>query len=260
MSYILEALRKAERERKLGNVPSIDATLDSVNAPANRSRWPTIVAAGLVTNAVLLGALYLYWQHGTEAVVERPRSQASLEEAPRTPTSESLPAPAVEARDFASPARSNPESRMTASPTAPAIESAPTASGLETASLIRKDTGNPTAVQVVPDQPETPPPALEEPAPDAAAPEPQPTRVARVEPPLPPLLDDLPADFRSRVPRLDLTVHVYSDTPSQRFIFVNNRRYGEGQDTEEGARVERIQPNGIVLSFQGQEFFLPGRW
>ena len=43
-------------------------------------------------------------------------------------------------------------------------------------------------------------------------------------------------------------VHVYSDTPSQRFIFVNNRRYGEGDNTQEGAHVERMQEIFRVIS------------
>ena len=40
MSYILDALRKAERERKLGRVPGIDLNRVAMQTGRTRSRWP----------------------------------------------------------------------------------------------------------------------------------------------------------------------------------------------------------------------------
>lgn len=231
MSFILDALKKAERERKLGNVPSIDATLDGLTASTRGSRWPTIIAAGLIANAAVLGALYVYWQQRSETPVVQAHSETEVE------------SPASRATVAKPDTRKDPEPTVTA---AVAVE-APEPSATK---LPLTPTGPSPTPKPLPDQKPTTPPAGSEPHRTAT----------NIERPLPPLLDDLPAEFRREVPALELSVHVYSDTPSQRFIFVNNRRYGEGQDTQEGARVERIQPNGIVLSYQGREFFLPGQW
>jgi general secretion pathway protein B len=58
------------------------------------------------------------------------------------------------------------------------------------------------------------------------------------------------------VPRLKLEVLVYSDTPGDRFVFINGRKYQEGQSVEDGVTLERINQNGAVLSFAGQRFTL----
>lgn len=57
MSYILEALKKADRERNLGDVPDLEAAHWGVRKPSRANRWPWVVAALLLFNAALL--LYL---------------------------------------------------------------------------------------------------------------------------------------------------------------------------------------------------------
>ena len=45
---------------------------------------------------------------------------------------------------------------------------------------------------------------------------------------------------RGGVPPLHLDLHVYSNVVAQRFIFVNSRKYKEGETLQEGPVVERI--------------------
>jgi general secretion pathway protein B len=59
------------------------------------------------------------------------------------------------------------------------------------------------------------------------------------------------------LPALKLELHVYSDVPSERFVFINGTRYQEGQAVEDGPVVKSITPDGAVLAEQGSEFFLP---
>jgi general secretion pathway protein B len=56
--------------------------------------------------------------------------------------------------------------------------------------------------------------------------------------------------------KLKLEVLSYSDNPAQRLVFINGRRYKEGDTVEGGARVEEIREDGVVLSDQGQRFTL----
>ena len=58
------------------------------------------------------------------------------------------------------------------------------------------------------------------------------------------------------VPPLKLELHAYSDTPAERFVFINGRKYKEGERLADGPEVVRIEPNGVVLSQHGQRFQL----
>ncbi len=59
MSYILEALRKAERERSLGQVPTLEARIPADSDEPKRL-WPWLLAAALIVNAAVL-ALWLFY-------------------------------------------------------------------------------------------------------------------------------------------------------------------------------------------------------
>ena len=76
---------------------------------------------------------------------------------------------------------------------------------------------------------------------------------------VPPSWDPDAADevaARGSVPPLHLDLHVYVAQPQQRFIFVNSRKYKEGDTLAEGPLVEQITPDGAVLNFQGSRFRL----
>ncbi len=59
------------------------------------------------------------------------------------------------------------------------------------------------------------------------------------------------------LPDMRLDIHVYSNTASERFVFINMRKYTEGQTLTEGPTVERITPEGAILNQQGLRFVLP---
>jgi general secretion pathway protein B len=61
---------------------------------------------------------------------------------------------------------------------------------------------------------------------------------------------------RGGVAALHLDLHVYATQPQQRFIFVNARKYKEGDTLAEGPLVEQITPDGAVLNFRGSRFKL----
>jgi general secretion pathway protein B len=55
---------------------------------------------------------------------------------------------------------------------------------------------------------------------------------------------------------LRLDVHVYSERPADRMVFINNRKYVEGQPVEGGLLLQEITPEGAVLTSGGQRIFL----
>src|SRR5438094_235700 len=56
--------------------------------------------------------------------------------------------------------------------------------------------------------------------------------------------------------KLKLEVLSYSDVAAQRLVFINGRRYREGDTIDSGAKIEEIREDGVVLSEQGQRFTL----
>ena len=87
------------------------------------------------------------------------------------------------------------------------------------------------------------------PTPDAPtlAVEPKPGLAAPIVPP--------PAKS-AETAKLRLEVLSYSSVPAERLVFINGRRYREGDALESGAKIEEIREDGVVLSDQGRRFTL----
>jgi len=90
-----------------------------------------------------------------------------------------------------------------------------------------------------------------------------PVSAVRMEPPetLPssvvyaPSLSELLATG-TNLPNLQLELHVFSPNPTERFVFINSSRYGEGDILQEGPQVITITIDGVILSYAGQNFML----
>jgi general secretion pathway protein B len=89
---------------------------------------------------------------------------------------------------------------------------------------------------------------------ERAAPQrPTPPAVAATVPVTPPV----PAAVRPETSsKLKLEVLSYSEVPAQRLVFINGRRYREGETIDGGPKVEEIREDGVVLSEGGQRFTL----
>ena len=56
---------------------------------------------------------------------------------------------------------------------------------------------------------------------------------------------------------LHLDIHVYSDAPADRFVFINMTKHRENSQLIEGPLVKEITREGVILSYQGADFLLP---
>jgi len=229
MSYILEALKKAEHQREIGRVPHIDSEHEPATAGVS-SRWGMIVVLILLINAGLL--LVLFWPNGSpgvpEPVAQRtdPSGTAPSSVAPTsaphpreaTPTNSYMPVPAP-----------IPETPQQAAPV-PIPRSAAI-----------QPTIPPVTAHV------SPPPR---PAPVPVTAPPQYARQLPVWPQVPVSI------FQRLSGGLRLDVHVYSDKPRDRFVLINLQKYHEGEQLQEGPVVDEITVDGVVLSLQGQQFLV----
>ena len=72
-----------------------------------------------------------------------------------------------------------------------------------------------------------------------------------------PTIYELQANGSLTLPELHLDIHVYSDTPEDRFVFINMSKLREKSQLAEGPTVEEITPDGVVLDHRGTTFLLP---
>ena len=59
------------------------------------------------------------------------------------------------------------------------------------------------------------------------------------------------------VPELHLDIHVYSDKPKDRFVFINMTKLKEGSQLNQGLKIIEIMPDGVTLDYEGYLFILP---
>lgn len=226
MSYILEALKKADQEHDIGAVPDL-ATFHKVERPQTRSyRWPWIIVVLLSVNAVLVVMLLKDRDAEVPVTAEVPleRQTALTNDQPVQPIQQTSEALISEAP--------TPEKSVLA-------ENKPILSTGEVVVL-------PESAYLQDSKPLILPEEELDLQMDAMTTAKDNSQLQRWY--------ELPQEFRNRLdlPRLD--VHVYSEEPQGRFILVNLEKYREGERLASGLVLEEILPDGMVMSYQGKRF------
>ncbi len=217
MSYILDALRRAESERARGQVPGLHDQPAMPVALPERQAWPIWAWALLAGLVALMLAAGFWWLRLPPAAEPTGRAANPAVAPPLAATPASMPAalpPVVAAAPMA------PSSTPMPAPM-PLVVSAPT--------------------------PMVPPSAT-----PTAAPAP-----AQTVPPPVIKLADLPADQRREWPSLALGGSVWSESPAQRFVIVNGLLLHEGEAVAPGLVVDRIGAKSLVLRWRERRVEVP---
>ena len=250
MSYILDALTKAAQQRDR-RVPVIQRLLaPAVRMP--RSPWARSLgrlAVVLAVNAGLLTVLLVWWLQPVAEPPVPPPAQATAPTAAEAPRSAAVPRSVVEPARPGSvePPRAVAEPRRSAiaEPARPATAGPPAKARAETPAPAGRSVAAAPPTPVV--APQAPPPA---PVPIPQRPMPSPQAPPLVGAPLTPVGPGTPPSPAR--PPLKLEALIYSDVPSERMVFINGRRYAEGDTVEGRLRVEEIHEDGVDLSEQGR--------
>ena len=70
-------------------------------------------------------------------------------------------------------------------------------------------------------------------------------------------IDELRLNGTLTLPELHVDIHVYSEVPEDRFVFINMNKHNEGSRLVEGPLVEEITTDGVVLNQNGTLFLVP---
>ena len=245
MSLILEALRKSEAERRRAQMPDLLTEPQAAAPVAVRTpqRWPWL-AAGAV---VVLGAVWFVSRDGTPVEAATP---------PVVAVAETRDAPPPDASPRAAPARTEPATTHPASPPVqrPLVIAPPAPPAPRT-----------VAVAVAVAAPPVVPANTDVQAPARTPPDVRPRGNDAVAAPAPaPVVDttervtDLGNDERKQLPPLKLSMHMWNDASSQRFVIIDGTRLGVG-DHLGAVVVADILPDGVLLDWNGRPLKLPLR-
>lgn len=250
MSFILDALRKSEHERQRQTGPALVEV--AVAAPKPKpNRWASAAIALLVVNLVAIGVLLIIKANDepTTAGTEPAASATTAAEPQATAaTAPAAASPAPTAQASISQVLPEPPAAGTRNPLEAEVSGYAPTMEQEAALAAAAPPPGPAAVTpsrrgsvVYQSMPEADPTATYAPAPAPAA-----SNLPRA--------DDMAA--RGTLPELRLELHVWSTKPQERFVFVNGRRYREGDTTAEGTTVEEITSEGVIMNSGGNRFLL----
>lgn len=244
MSLILEALKKSESQRRLGEMPNLATPV--IATRKRRSLLPVLAAA----IAVALAAGWWLQRDGmpTLAPAERPVATAPVSQ----PAAEHRTAPTDAAK--AAPTRT-PRTTDAAKPAAPA----------DAVADVQTPAAQPTPPAAAAATKPLPAPAVAAgPAAPNSAVNPTPAPATPVVTPAPataqpalPKLWELPYATRRELPAMQLTMQVYSDDPGKRFVILNDVRQTEGAELGKGLYLREIRQDGLVMEVDGMRFFYP---
>jgi len=69
-----------------------------------------------------------------------------------------------------------------------------------------------------------------------------------------PELEDLPDSLREGIPELHFAGHTYADDPTRRMIIINNKIVREGEKAGNSLRLVEITWTGVIMNYRGQLF------
>lgn len=258
MSYILNALRKSERERQAFEPDTVTNRILIPQQPQHQ-RFTKLIAALIVSNLILL-AYFLWFTQKTQPVAPPPadtQPAAPMVKSPAEPPVEAM-APKPEARPPEPKAPTIAEIVETRTMPAPQPPAKPV-----DAKKPLTGTVTPVAAPPRPIPPKAEPvrAAVTKPAPllekqiaptiaavQESAPPPSPARNDV------PFLDELPAEFRRKVPKFPINVFVYSPVPAERFVMIDMVKYTPGQLIKDQMELREIRPDSLIVSYNSRVF------
>lgn len=224
MSYILEALKKAQAERQLGNAPTLDAV--PVGAPppaASARRGVPAIAVGAGAAALLAVGAGVWWMKaqgpGPAAMTTAPATAVVI------PTPVAVPAPGP----VNAPLSVAPPSRPVA-----AAKPAPVVAEMKPA---------PAAAAPRPASAPAPAPAVKAPVKTAAA-----------EDEYIPALRDVPDNVRASIPQVSFGGYMYSNNPADRLVLIDKMLRHEGEEVAPGLVLEKLLPKAAIMNYRGTRY------
>ena len=250
MSYILEALKKLEKERRRERIPGLSEQDSVVYHSERRPVWPYLLIAVFSLNAALL----IWWflpnakDKAIPAAPSRPLLAApAVTQAVKSPELagpvNSISSGAAESTSVSLPPVSPPATDSASRNTVQSVRNIRREDAQKTAKLVNSESKaeNEELKMTEASPQEKKPDVLADPLPEK--------KLYK--------LSELPPSVRESLQKFfTITAYMYSSSPSERKVRINDHMMQEGQELEPGIRIEEIVPDGVILSYKKFRFFV----
>jgi general secretion pathway protein B len=254
MSYILDALKKSEKERQRGTVPDILTVQDALEQETKkRLMWPYLLLVALLLNAFLLVWWLGPWQTKKTTIVAQSTTKNQLD-------SKILNSPSHSLIVTNGPSVNTVEHESKTSVTKPAEKLLNVVQQNQQVQaktdLQRKVPNNPIPTVNVSGAPEISPIIPQQATViNHSSVEPQTNTYTRASAEKRVFnLKELPLSIQQNLPAFSISAFVYSSDPTIRMIKINGQAMREGQDLISGLKLEEITQDGVVFSYQNYRF------
>ena len=246
MSYILDALRKSDQQRRRGAAPTLLTGQVTAVAP----KQPAVLTYGLLA-AVLVGAgMAIGWLRPWQAEQAAPVANVAAAKPSETDMRQAVPVrtgiapvpePQVRSATPATQIAPAPAS-LPARATAPAPATTPVKSQSRASAGAEAEASGKPRDEIAAVSRKAAAVAQQPPGTAAADSAPAQNVIS---------LAELPLALRQELPPMTISVHAYSGNPRDRMVGINNRMLREGDNVAPGLKLEQITPEGIILGYKG---------
>ncbi len=251
MSYILDALKKSEQERKRDKIPDLQSIQVAVRPFRASSLMKTVFLSVWAVGTLVLIALWLQQKYRFTLEVANPTVVAptSITATPSVAVqavaqqTTALPAvePFVESQSMMDESAGFLD-QVEANASLPVNDAADLQSGTE---IIRPKTQFDQSTT----RPPSPPPVVDSHVTESVN--------STEDFQYLPQLTQMPQTFTASLPKLVFISHLYSSDPASRSVIINDKTWHEHDRILPELQLIAIIPEGVVLSYQGKQFRMP---
>ena len=260
MSYILDALKKSEKDRRQGTLPDMLSVHDIVaERPKKRLVWVYLLVTALFMNAGVL----VWWLGSSNTEKTKATQTATAEETSTMPVNEAPQAGSDRVKISRETAPTVGPEKKTAAINVATLKERP-------ASAVR-DTKPVAAANVLPEVPvvqsstETKVTAsgggMMKPAGLSNE------KVTGAEAGIEEIpvenktykLEEIPLSVRGGLPAFSISALLYSVNPGSRMVRINEKMMREGQELAAGLRLEEIAKDGLIFSYRKYRFYVAAK-
>lgn len=234
MSYILDALKKLEKERKKGNVPGI-LTVEELKVKERKKLiiWPYLLIAALLLNA---GAFmwWISWEKGKTKIIHKENIGLSaksdigsviekIEDGKKEPllVKEERKSDGFNSESIFSKYNLEEGTVSTKAESKKLFATSTNVEGREPKDVI--NSSNEDSIS---------PPIKD--------------KIYNIE--------ELPLQIKQKLPNLKVTISLYSDDSTSRMVQINNVMLREGQYLTDGLKLEEITPKDVIFNYRNYRF------
>jgi len=248
MSILLDALKKSERQRQLGQTPTLQTNVEE--RPQSQVTLKHWIPVSMLALSACAMAWFGWQQFQVPQLDENPAAQVAVVEPDVEPQARTL------TESFQSKGAGQEEQAAPAPGSSKNSEEEKARLNRSfndfTADIDEVETAQPTSNQIA---------AAELSSAQQAAPELEvEPEQSKLEPHVAEPLSywDLPQGVRDNLPEIKITVLVYADKPDDRFLLTNGQRMAEKDELQSGLVLDEIRRDGAIFLYRKYRFLVKG--